>query len=243
MKFRTETNERAGKRYEQIADQLRSAIVSGNWMVGHALPSEQQLAQDHQVAVGTIRQAVALLVEQGLVERVHGRGTFVRGVISGAGMLRFFRFGSQPDVLPRSFILSVKIQPASEKAAAALQIAPGSQTLYVMRLRQIQERPCLLEDIVLPLPRFQALGHADPSQWGDFLYPAYERLCAVHVQHVTDTITFNRLTGAQAKRLELAKDHPCAKVERIAYDRLHTPVEWRVTRGDAYAFRYTNSIL
>jgi DNA-binding transcriptional MocR family regulator len=48
--------------------------------------------KEHGVALGTLRQALALLVAEGLLERQHGRGTFVRAGLGGASMLRFFRF-------------------------------------------------------------------------------------------------------------------------------------------------------
>ena len=84
-------------RYAALADVLRQRIVRGEWQPGTALPAEQVLAHDHSVALGTIRRALQLLTEQGLIERVHGRGTFVRSGIPGASMLRFFRFGDEWD--------------------------------------------------------------------------------------------------------------------------------------------------
>jgi GntR family transcriptional regulator len=81
-------------RYAAVAEALRQRIVNGEWPPGTAMPSETSLASDHGVALGTLRQALALLSEQGLIERRHGKGTFVRSGLAGAPMLRFFRFGA-----------------------------------------------------------------------------------------------------------------------------------------------------
>ena len=92
-------------RYGALAAALRGHIVAGDWPPGMALPAEQALAAEHGVALGTMRQALALLVQQGLVERRHGKGTFVRAGLAGAPMLRFFRFGGGTGEVPSSRIL------------------------------------------------------------------------------------------------------------------------------------------
>ncbi|AVS86112.1 GntR family transcriptional regulator, partial [Paracidovorax avenae] len=91
-------------RYAALAETLRRRVVRGEWPPGSALPAEQALAAEHGVALGTLRRALELLVEQGLIERIHGRGTFVRSGIAGASMLRFFRFGEGPAGVPASRI-------------------------------------------------------------------------------------------------------------------------------------------
>ena len=71
-------------RYAVLAQTLRQRVHQGEWIPGIALPSEQFLAQDNNVALGTMRRALQVLVDEGLIERVHGRGTFVREGLSGA---------------------------------------------------------------------------------------------------------------------------------------------------------------
>lgn len=65
--------------YVQCAHLLRRRIETGDWPVGSRLPSLETLADDCSVAVVTIRQAVEMLEEEGLVERRQGLGTFVVG--------------------------------------------------------------------------------------------------------------------------------------------------------------------
>jgi GntR family transcriptional regulator len=55
-----------------IADRIARAELAGR------LPAERELAAEYGVAYGTIRRAMEVLRERGLVESVHGRGTFVR---------------------------------------------------------------------------------------------------------------------------------------------------------------------
>lgn len=229
-------------RYGALAAALRERVIAGEWPPGSALPSEQTLASEHGVALGTMRRALELLVQQGLVERIHGRGTFVRAGLSGATMMRFFRFGDQAGEVPTSRILSRQLASLSAEAARALGMAKGEPALKLRRLRSIGGEPCLLEDLWLPLPLFQPLADAEPQQWGDLLYPLYAERCGVHVHRAVDEIRFDTLSASDARALGLPAGHPCAKVLRQAFDRVGRCIEYRITRGDAHAFHYTVSI-
>jgi GntR family transcriptional regulator len=221
---------------------MRARIVAGEWPPGSAIPAEQTLAAEHGVALGTMRRALDLLAEQGLVERIHGRGTFVRSGLSGAPMLRFFRFGAEGNEAPTSRILARETLAAPADVARALGFGPGEQALRLKRLRSVGRQPALHEEIWLPLPLFAPLAVGDPADWGDLLYPLFADRCSVHVQRAVDTIAFGSLGAAHARALRLPAGHPCARVQRQAFDLAGRCVEWRVTLGDANAFHYTVSI-
>jgi GntR family transcriptional regulator len=63
--------------WRQLAHILRSQIESGELAPGRVMPSETTLMQEHELARGTVRKALDVLVEEGLVVRVQGRGTYV----------------------------------------------------------------------------------------------------------------------------------------------------------------------
>lgn len=63
--------------YEQVARQLREQIKSGK--IDSQLPSITDLTAQTGLAVGTVRRAINILVKEGLVQTVPGRGTFVKG--------------------------------------------------------------------------------------------------------------------------------------------------------------------
>jgi GntR family transcriptional regulator len=240
-------------RYGALSAELRRHIVDGRWPPGAALPAETTLAAEHRVALGTLRRALDVLAEEGLIERLHGRGTFVRSGLSGAPMLRFFRFGqggragstSNGDgssSVPVSQIVSRQRVRAMGEVARRLGVAPGDAVLRLGRLRRLSGRPCLLEDIWLPLPRFEPLCKGDVSAWGNLLYPLFAERCGVHVHRAVDEIGFGSLAAAQARALGLAVGAPCAVVMRQAFDLAGQCVEWRLSRGDAHAFHYTVTI-
>ena len=190
-----------------------------------------------------MRRALELLAEQGLIERRHGKGTFVRAGLSGsAPMLRFFRFGDGAGEVPRSTVLARQTATASAEVSRRLRVGRGEKVLRIQRLRSMGGEPCLAEDIWLPLPLFAPLLEGDTSEWADLLYPMFAEKCGVTVMRVSDEIRFGNLTAAHARVLNLAPGHPCAEVTRQSFDLGGQCVEMRTTRGDAYAFHYTVTI-
>jgi GntR family transcriptional regulator len=176
------------------------------------------------------------------VERIHGRGTFVRQGLGGAPMLRFFRFGAAATEPPASRILARDALAAPAEVARVLGCGTGEQVLRLKRLRSVGKQPALHEEIWLPLPLFAALSQGSPAGWGDLLYPLFAERCGVHVHRAVDTIGFGNLGAAHARALRLPAGHPCARVQRQAFDLSGRCVEWRTTLGDANAFHYTVSI-
>lgn len=231
-------------RYGWLASTWRARILQGEWQPGEALPPEATLAQTHGVALGTVRQALALLVADGLLERQHGRGTFVSNGLDGASMMRFFRFrqGGDLQATPASRILKRQRQLASPEEAEALGLPAGSSVLQLQRLRSLGGEPCLLEFLTLPLPLFEPLAASDTADWDDLLYPMYQRVCGVTVHHAEDQLGFALLSAPQAKPLGLTAQHPCARVRRRAFDLAGRCVELRTTLGDAFAFEYTAQV-
>ena len=229
-------------RYGKLALALRDRILQGEWAPGDILPAESALAQSYGVALGTIRQALALLVEDGVLQRRHGKGTFVTKGVDGPSMMRFFRFRGVDDAsseAPQSRILSSRLRSATAQEAHAFASGKGAQVLQLERLRSLDNAPCLLETIVLPLPLFGPLVDSDTDDWDDLLYPMFQQRCGVVIQKTQDKLSFSQLNATQAKRLKLSAAHPCVLVERHAFDMAGRCVELRTTRGDAFSFKYT----
>ncbi|MFI2667575.1 GntR family transcriptional regulator [Micromonospora carbonacea] len=68
----------SGPRYQEIADDLRRRLAGGEWPVGTALPGISELQEEYNVAgLNTVRQAQRVLIDEGLLNPVQGRGTFV----------------------------------------------------------------------------------------------------------------------------------------------------------------------
>ncbi|GAA2135843.1 GntR family transcriptional regulator [Streptomyces synnematoformans] len=70
--------QRPGALYKQVAAAIRQAITSGEFEPGSTLPSETQLIERYHVSRPTVRNAIAALRTEGLIEVIHGKGSYVR---------------------------------------------------------------------------------------------------------------------------------------------------------------------
>ncbi len=219
-------------RWASIAASLRSRIATGEFPAGDPLPSEAALASAYGVALGTMRAALQSLVQAGLIERRHGKGTFVRSGIGSGSLSRFFRWGASGE-LPDARVVSVKEVAAGVEAARALGLGVHAPVLRLVRLRTRAGRPLLHERICLPLERFARLATLAPGEFPPLLYPFYARRCGVTVHRALDDLAFERLAPRIAQSLELPAGHPAIRVTRLAFDLAGRAVEHRITLGNA----------
>src|SRR5450830_1995341 len=133
--------------YQQLRDDLAAKIKEQVWQPGQLMPSESELKAMYQVAVGTVRKAIEALIAEGLVERSHGKGTFVRKPSFDSSLFRFFRLESADGQrrVPSSHIVQRKKISASGYIAAALQLKAGAPVIEVLRLRLVDEQAVLAE--------------------------------------------------------------------------------------------------
>ncbi|NLU67357.1 GntR family transcriptional regulator [Streptomyces sp. HNM0574] len=135
-------------RHRHIADALRRAITDGGYPVGSALPSEAELAAEYGASRGTVRQAVAALVTEGLVGSRQGAR---RTVLSSAPSQSFTELRSFAQWARSSghraggTVLRTAWDTARGDEAAHLHLEPEAPVLRVLRLRTLDGDPVLLE--------------------------------------------------------------------------------------------------
>ncbi len=234
---------RTHKGYQDLATAFRAKVEAGVWPIGRAIPSEASLAKEFGVALGTIRQATAQLADEGMLVKRHGKSTEVSSGLSGQSMLRFFRYqlDDHRQLTPQATIVSVKTVPL-EKAISAITHWSCKSVLKIHRLRLLEGRPLLYETIYLPLPKFKKLTNYKPSEFEQLLYPMYVRTCKVAVMKAKDQVGFELMKKADAKALNMKEGHPAVRVNRVAFDLMGRPVEYRSSVGDAMAFEYSAEV-
>ena len=227
-------------RYLRLADDLRSRISTGEWAPGERLPSESDLAAAHNVALGTVRQAVGQLVQGGLLERVQGRGTFVRRPSFNSGLARFFRMVGADGgaVVPEGRVQSCTRRALPAKPADALGHLRGDGAIRIDRQRLIGERIVLIEEIWLDAERFAPLLDLAAERFENLLYPLYERVCGQTIARASETLLVER-ADRTAEPLGLFGGEPTVVIERVARGFDGAPLEWRRSIGRADEFRYS----
>jgi GntR family transcriptional regulator len=136
----------------QLRDELRREILTSSLGAGHQLPSEAEMSARFHVARGTVREALKLLEQGGLVEVQQGRGRFVSAIASVMVTRPVTEFESVTEMLRglgyelTNRVLSVEVVAADEEQAAALGLQPGAPVVRLRRLR-LHKREALIYDI------------------------------------------------------------------------------------------------
>jgi DNA-binding GntR family transcriptional regulator len=134
--------------YVQLANLFKKQIAAGFYRPGSKLPTEAEIRKRFDVSPMTVRRAVGLLLDGGVVTTTRGRGTFVKSVeISGSS----FSMDALTDLInsgrdTRVKMLKISIASATELTAAKLDIEPGDSLIHVKRLILNQEEPVLFHN-------------------------------------------------------------------------------------------------
>ncbi|QCK88136.1 GntR family transcriptional regulator [Phreatobacter aquaticus] len=230
--------------YQQLREGFVATIAEGLWKPGDAIPAEDELAVRHGVAVGTVRKAIEGLVGEGLLERRQGRGTFVRRADFGSALARFFRMtdAAGQSIRPQARILARDILPADGETAERLGLMAGDPVIGLRRLRLADGVAILAEEIRLDHKAFGPLADLALTDFGDLLYPLYERICGRVVATARETIRFQPLSAPMAEALELPLDRAAVVIERVAFGFDGNPLEFRRSYGPADRFSYSIDI-
>ena len=136
-----------GRAYLRLADLLKDRILDGTYPCGEKIPSEAALSREQGLALMTVRQAVGVLVERGLLERVPGRGTYVKELSwSGAP---FFIDGLVETVRDRQTkvnIIRSEVLRANAVVAAQLGIELGDSVIFLRRHIMGEEGVLLVQE-------------------------------------------------------------------------------------------------
>lgn len=148
-------------KYLQIAEVLQQHIESGKLGAGAVLPREQDLQREFAVSRVTIRKALAQLVEQDLLYRVQGSGTYVKSRKARHNALRlsgFLEEVSAQGKVPTNRVLRFELIGADAQLAQRLNVDEDEQIYAISRLRLIDGEPEMLEQTWMPLSLFPDLS-------------------------------------------------------------------------------------
>ena len=149
-------------KYLRIHAELRDRITSGQWPAGTSLPAQRDLAAEFGVSIMTLRQALQLLADDGLIAARHGSGTYVAARYEyDLGHLRSFAadLAAQGAEIRTRLLAAEIITPADEVSA---RLGDPGQVLRLRRLRLADGRPLIVQTSYLPLPLAAGL---DPPTW------------------------------------------------------------------------------
>jgi len=220
--------------YLQLQQVIREAIDGGILNQGDAIPAERDLAVEYDVSRITVRKAIGGLVEDGLLTRRRGAGTFVAGRVekSFSKLSSFSEDMAARGKTASSSWISRVASTVNPEESMALGLSPGAPVFRFQRIRHADNEPMALELSAIAgycLPSVEAVE--------DSLYSALDKAGSRPVR------ALQRLRAVpfgpdHAKMLGVDAGHAGLLIERRGFRRDGRSVEFTRSyyRGDAYDF-------
>jgi len=199
--------------YQQIKNTIQHRIKNGDWRAGKKLPSENELVEALGVSRMTIHRALRELTQAGLINRVHGVGSFVADIPRHASLIELKDIAIEIEKSGKrhsSEVLSLASVEANTKISIQMQVPVGRPLYYLNAIHCQDNIPIQLES-----------RYINPDLMSDFLNQDYSRITATsyllkqfrpdEMEHIVRAV----MPDARAqKTLLIEHDEPCLQLSR-----------------------------
>ena len=223
--------------YQQVAEDIKNRITSGEYSPGQALPSESRLCEQYNVSRITIRNAIADLVEQDLLITHHGKGTFVQTPKISSSLNTFKGF--------TVFCHENNINAYTHMLGIKLELTPEDDVVYLKRLRHVNDKPVMIEHVSLPCSQFEFLLDVDMENQS--LYEVIERRTGMRLEdNCYTSITLETSIATEEESQLLKFDSPQSVFVLMETVITHTgiPVHYtkQILSGRHFKFFLSNKV-
>lgn len=225
--------------YHQLKQIIEEKIGLGEWKTGDKILSENELRQMYAISRNTVQRALDELVQEGVLERKQGKGTFVAKPKIDQPLTGFYSFSkviADQGMRPKDIILDVRTVPAEYKITRRLKIRQNDEVISLQRLRTANDDPIILETSYLPRVLVKKLSRVDLEQYS--LYDLLEKKYGIIVVKAKETFEPVLVREEEEELLGVKAGTPGLLLDRIAYDTNGRAVEYcrSIVRGDRCRF-------
>ncbi len=208
-------------KYLRIHSNLRQRITSGQWPPGRPLPSQRELADEFGVSVMTLRQALQLLTDDGLIETRHGSGTFTAARYAyDLGHLRSFA----SDLMAQGAEITTKLLAAETSTPppdVAARLGTPGEVLRLRRLRLSGGRPLIVQTSYLPAALAHLARQEDLARLGLYTILAEHGLT---IARAHESISPTTLGPHDARDLARRQRTPALLSHRVSFTAAGVPL-------------------
>jgi GntR family transcriptional regulator len=230
--------------YFQLEQIIKSKILMGELLAGEQIPTEKELCETYQVSTITARQAVLNLVNEGLIVRRQGKGSFIREGLEDIKNIRTLQLrGDINDIIPEGLetqkvkVLDIRKVLSPKKVANLLNIEEGQEVIQVRRTRSDHGTPVSYIKNFIPLEIGEKIKKEDLC-----IYPMMGILRNRLKIPLTGGIQYVEAIIADydiASALSISISSPILYLETIIFARQKKPVEFVQTFYRPDQFRYS----
>jgi GntR family transcriptional regulator len=219
--------------YLQISELLIRDIASGRLIDGERLPPEREMASQLGIAVGTLRQALKVLADKGLIATIQGSGNYIRAKTDPTSVYALLRIELLTGGgLPTARVLSVDRLPKDPNLPSFGKSPEGHR---IRRLRFLSGQVAAVEEIWLDGAQAKMIAPADLSE---SLYLFYRQKLNLWITRAEDRIGLGPLPDWAPSEFPHAPGAPLPRITRVSWSQDNTPVEASFTWYDPEKVAY-----
>ena len=232
------------KLYEIIRDDLLERIKESTYKIDEMIPKETDLALEYGVSRPTVRQAIQSLVDEGYLDRVKGKGTFVKNnkiTQDFTNIIKSFDDDMKAKgIRPKTKLISSDLVECPERVANALHLKSKSKVIKICRLRYADSIPAVLVNTYLPYDGLEDLMGIDYSSVS--LYTCLDQL-GYKINKVSRILEIKISDELSASLLNIACGDPLFFFKTIGYHN-DLPLEYSEARynGNVNSFKFDITI-
>ncbi|MCD6239083.1 MAG: GntR family transcriptional regulator [Thermotogae bacterium] len=213
--------------YQQVKDNIIAMIENHRLKPGDRIPSERELSRKFNIGRMTIRQGITELVNEGVLYRVQGRGTFVnlKPIRQPLGKLMSFteeirNLGYEPGAK----LIDKAIIEADHEIALNLKIRDKEKVIKAVRLRFVDNEIFSLNFSYFSYEKFPEIMNMDLGCLS--LYKMIEEKLGFKIKKAVETLGATSASNDVAKIMKIKKDTPLLLMKRTTYVMKDTPIEF-----------------
>lgn len=214
--------------YEQLRKLLLAEITSGKLEPGSKLPTEEELCHALNISRPVARQAYNQLIDDGVVERTRGRGTFVRTPNTrGRFISKQLSFKDEMSILNlehRTEVLRWEWLRYTPDLFSRLKLGRGDRCYHITRMRYVSEKPFVLVENYVPEPLFPGIDTYDFGLHS--LYEVFETVYQVRIVRSRRVLAAQTATAEFASLFHVHRGSPVFYVENTVYDQYNRPIDF-----------------
>ncbi len=226
--------------YYQLKTYIQEKVASGSWKPGDRIPSESEIGEEFNISRTTTRQAIGELVNEGILNRKHGVGTFValpRIEKRISKLTGFTQDMKMRGLKPSSRVLDIQVTHSPAYVARQLGINENEQVIFINRLRLADAEPMGIDIVYYPFNRFSGLEKEELTNKSlyELLQVKYDTVPTRSEMALSSVACLPEY----ARHLNVRRGSPILQIERTTFDQNDKPFEQvlAIYRGDRYVFR------
>ena len=221
----------AGSKHYQLRELLREQISTLN--PNDPIPTEFELCERYSLSRTTVRKAIDNLIYEGLLYRIHGKGTFVAPPKFAARYVQrlagFYDDMTMRGLPVRTQVLQKELIKSNADVAHRLELELGQEVLKLSRLRYVNDGPMHVVVSYVPHDRFP--GIVDVNFTEQPLYGTLRTKYGVNIHHGKRVIEAQPCTPEEAELLGITEHTPLLVLIGVVYDEKNTPLEYGIVRN------------